>query len=249
MVLCSVLSRHRERSLQTTHQVVRVPWIHLDASLEALSGTCEFGQDQLAMSLLLTHDVFVRNQIHTVPGRGDETDVGHRVQRQQLRKRHRVVDKFDRSVVNSAESSVDLADQFTDHCSQVLVFLDVLATRHGDLNEDHFAHPLGIVLQKHFKGVKLLRDTFDVIQTVHTDDDSFVVVSTLERFLSFLHLFVLQAVDYLFRVNTDREGAYVDVSVLVCHAVRCRREADNSCTRAQKVSRVVVGVEADQITM
>jgi hypothetical protein len=61
------------------------------------------------------------------------------------------------------EFPVNAADELIDYGTQVLIFFDILPARHSNLDKDDFANPLRVVGEEDFKGMELLRDTFDVV--------------------------------------------------------------------------------------
>ena len=100
---------------------------------------------------------------------------------------------------------VDTPNQLIDGPAKVLVFFDVLSRRDCDLDELDLANPLRVSLEEILHRVEFLRDTFDVVQTVDTDDELDALELLLKLLDTFLYLWPLQAVDELFRVNADGE--------------------------------------------
>ena len=60
------------------------------------------------------------------------------------------------------------------------------------MGEHDLADPLGMLRQEEFEGVKLLRNTLDVIKTVNADNDLDVTETVLELLDSFLDTILLK---------------------------------------------------------
>lgn len=73
--------------------------------------------------------------------------------------------------------SVDLSGYSTQFCLEILVFLYVLAAWDGDLNENNLVLQLWVVIEKNVESLELLREAFDVVQSVDANNylDTFVV--------------------------------------------------------------------------
>src|SRR5689334_22467105 len=80
--------------------------------------------------------------------------------------------------------AVNSTDELVDAGPEVLIFLDILARWHGDLNKYNFASPLGMLPTQVFqdtmaanlfkedvKCMHLLRDALNVIKPIHADDN------------------------------------------------------------------------------
>lgn len=73
--------------------------------------------------------------------------------------------------------SVDLPGYSTQFCLEILIFLYVLAAWDGDLNENNLVLQLWVVIEENVESLELLREAFDVVQSVDADNylDTFVV--------------------------------------------------------------------------
>lgn len=78
---------------------------------------------------------------------------------------------MNRHKLNRAEATVNSPDELVDRKTKVLIFFDILTRGHGDLHQDYLANPLGMLFEEHFHGMKLLRNTLDVIKPINADDD------------------------------------------------------------------------------
>jgi hypothetical protein len=78
---------------------------------------------------------------------------------------------MNRHKLDGPEPAVDPADEFVDHRPEVLVLLDVLTRRDGELDEHDLSDPLGVLFEEHLESVKLLRYALDVVETVDADND------------------------------------------------------------------------------
>lgn len=61
VVRLSSLRIHRYRLMKSVGYLLRVPRVDDDASIQALRGTCEFGDDHYTLALLLRRDELIRH--------------------------------------------------------------------------------------------------------------------------------------------------------------------------------------------
>jgi hypothetical protein len=213
-------------------------------SVQRLSGSSKLGEDHGSMPLDLTRDVLVGNQVHPVPRGSDETCVRERVHGGEFVRGDRGVHKVDGHKLDRSELTVDLSDQLFRQAPQVLVLLHVLSRRNGKLEEDDLSDPLGVLVQETLDGVKFLRDSLDVIQSIDSDDD----LDTLETFLQLSQPFgndrLFQSVDKLHGLDSDRESTDVGVSSFEPETVGHGLQSEDPRTRGQEVSSVIVSVES-----
>ena len=101
---------------------------------------------------------------------------------------------MDRHRLDRSEASVDSTHRFVDGGAQVLILFHILTRGYCYLNQHHFADPLRMILQERLESVQLLRYTFDVIQSIDTDDDLDTFESTLQTLDPFLDAFAFQTV-------------------------------------------------------
>ena len=99
-----------------------------------------------------------------------------------------------------------------------------------ECGEAHLADPFRMLCEEELEGVQFLRDTFDVVQTVDTNDHLASGKSVLQLCNTFLDAVLLDVVDEGRRVDSDREGADMGETTLEFYAIRHRRQAKNACT-------------------
>ena len=114
------------------------------------------------------------------------------------------------AVIGPTKLSVDTSDKLIDSPSQILILLDVLSRRHGDLYELDLADPFRMSFEEVLEGMQLLWHAFDVVESVDTDDELDAFEFLLQLLDPFLHLRSFQAFGKLFRVDTNRKGANGD---------------------------------------
>ena len=120
------------------------------------------------------------------------------------------------------EFAVDSADEFVDDGTQILVLLNILSRRDGDLNQHNLANPFGMFCQEDFKSMELLRDTLDVIKTINTNNQFDALELLLECLDTLCNLGLLEAFLELLRINADRESTDGDDLALELDCVgRC----------------------------
>lgn len=95
VVDASLLISHGHSVVDSISQFFRVPRVDNDAAVKALSCASEFGQDHGTVTLLLSCNVLVRNEVHAVTGRRDKTDVTDSVECNQFIERDRLVHEVD----------------------------------------------------------------------------------------------------------------------------------------------------------
>jgi hypothetical protein len=76
------------------------------------------------------------NQVHPVPGRGDQARVRQCIHRGQFLEWHALVQVVDRNVADGPESSIDSAYELVHTLTKVLVLFDILTGRDGELQQD-----------------------------------------------------------------------------------------------------------------
>ena len=106
------------------------------------------------------------------------------------------------------EFAVDSSDKFVDNGAKVLIFLNILSRRDSNLHQDDFANPFGMLCQEDFKGMELLRDTLDVVETVDTDNQLYTLELALQRCNALHDLWFFKTFVKLFWINTDRKRSY-----------------------------------------
>jgi hypothetical protein len=128
-------------------------------------------------------------EIHSIPGGGDKADVTDGVEGTKFVKRQALVHEMDRHKLHRPKAAIDSSNQFVYRRTQVLIFLDVLTGRNGELNQydlqkryvnliDVLGHaaaylsdPLWVLCEEKLECVQLLGDTLDVIEAVNADDE------------------------------------------------------------------------------
>lgn len=123
--------------------LLRVPRVNDDTSVQTLGSTGELGKDHHPLSLLLASNVFVRNlktsvnrlstgrvkhthQVHTVTSTADQADIANGIKSTKLVERQTLVHKVDRHKLDGPEPAINPSNEFVDGRPQVLVFFDVL---------------------------------------------------------------------------------------------------------------------------
>ena len=92
----------------------------------------------------------------------------------------------------------------------------------------HLADPLRVLRQEYLQRVQLLRDTLDVVQSVHTNDDLASLEPLLECLESVLDGIALESIDKLHRLDTDGICADLGVSSLELDAVGHGLQAEDT---------------------
>lgn len=95
VVDASLLVSHGDGVVDGIGQFFRVPGVDDYAAVETLGCTSEFGQDHGTVTLLLSGNIFVRDEVHAVAGRRDKADITDSVECDQLVEGDRLVHEVD----------------------------------------------------------------------------------------------------------------------------------------------------------
>lgn len=110
--------------------------------------------------------------------------------------------------------------------------------------ECYLSNPFGVLSEENFKGMELLRNSFDVVKPVNTDYNPTLIETALQLTEPLLHGGVLEALDKLPRVDTNGERPHLSVATFKLDAVRLSLQPEDSSAGRQEVASVVVSVEA-----
>ena len=125
-------------------------------------------------------------EVHSIPGGRDKADITDGVEGTKFVKCQAFVHEVDRHKLHRPKAAIDASNQFVDGRTQVLIFLDVLTGRNGELDQHHLpetlvssrsgyknAHlsdPFWVLCEEKLERVQLLGDTLDVVEAVDADD-------------------------------------------------------------------------------
>lgn len=104
---------------------------------------------------------------------------------------------MNRHEIHRAESAIDSTNELVHRRPQVLVLLHVLPRGDCQLRKNNLTNPFGMLGEEKLKRVKLLRDTFDVVQSVHTNNDLDIAKSLLELRDPLAHALFFQILAHL----------------------------------------------------
>ena len=196
-----------------------------------MSSASKFRQDHDAIAFLLTRDIFVRHEIHTIASAGDEAHIADGVQRAELVEFDGTVQKMNRHTFDSAKSAVNATDSLVHRRTQVLVLFHILSRRYSDLNQHHFPDPFWMLFQERFDALELLRHAFDIVESInpHNDLDTFKSARQCANALSDHRL--LQRRLELMGINTDRIRADLNTATTKVSTIRVRGYAQDTRTR------------------
>ena len=146
--------------------VVRVDEHGVD---QLVGGAGELGQHEHAVAVEARRDVLLGDQVHAVAQRRHEHHVAGAVQGDELVERQRLVEVVDRRIPEPAVHAVDLADELLDLPPLVLVVLDALPGRRGDL---HHHAPLRVqraVVEQRLERPQALADPLGVVEAIDAE--------------------------------------------------------------------------------
>lgn len=107
----------------------------------------------------------------------------------------------------------------TQLCFEFLIFLYILAARNSDLDKNNFVLQLWVVIEKSVKTFELLRQAFDMVQSVDANNYLDALISFFKGPNAFLDLRLLQCVGELIGVNANNELADTDQTVLILYLI------------------------------
>ena len=76
------------------------------------------------------------HKVHAITRTCDQADIADGVQRTKLVERERFVHEMYRHKLHGAEPTVDASHEFIYRSAKILIFLDILARRHSQLDEN-----------------------------------------------------------------------------------------------------------------
>ena len=134
-------------------------------------------------------------------------------------------------VSHLTETPVDATDELVNNSAKVLVFLNVLTAGHGDLHKNDFADPFWVFGEEDLQSMKLLRNAFDVVKTINTNDEFHALKLAFESGDTVLYFRLHQALVKLFGIDSDWKCSYSYNFSLKFNAVRCSDKATKMSPR------------------
>lgn len=135
---------HRHGLVDRLCDLLGVPRVDHDASVQTLSCASKLGQDHHALTILLTSDILVRDltdlgkllvdkgyrrsthQVHTIPSAANQANIADGVKSTELIKCQTLVHEVDRHEFDGSETPIDTSNQLVNGRPQILVLFDVL---------------------------------------------------------------------------------------------------------------------------
>lgn len=114
---------------------------------------------------------------------------------------------------------VDLPGDSTQFGFEVLIFLYVFAAWDGDLDENNLVLQLWVIIEKSVKSLEFLREAFNVIQSIDTNNYLDAFVAFFQASNTLLDIRLLQCVGELVRVNADNKLVYADQPIFILDLV------------------------------
>ena len=110
--------------------------VDADRGLQFARRARELAENQHAGQVDAAGDVFLSDEVHPVPQRRHQHDVGGEIQGDELLQWEAAMQVVDGGMAHRRVFAVDLSDQAFDLVTFVLVVADLFATRDRDLHED-----------------------------------------------------------------------------------------------------------------
>lgn len=115
-----------------------------------------------------------------------------------------------RKMISRTEFAINLANSTADLRFQLLVLLDILSTRHSNLDENHLSNPIRIVAEKLLESVELLDKALDVIEPVNAEDDLDVLISLPQFVYPRLDFWLAECFVELLWIDSNHESVSLD---------------------------------------
>ena len=227
--------------------------IHLERRPQLVGGTGEFRQHEHAAVVRARGDVLFRDEVHPIPQRGHEHDVGGEEQGDHFLARISLMQIADRAVAERVVVAVDAGDRQLDLVAQLDVGLDTLAAGARDLHEGDVVDGDAPVFEELAERLQAVADALGVVQSVDAEEDRLGVAEPLSDLpRPGLHFGLLGQVDVGLGGDGDRERLGESD---VCRAVVTRhRDAagprlvpEQTAHRSGEVPRVGNALEADDV--
>ena len=166
----ALVQRHVERKADVVRDIVGAVRIDQQSPFQLLCRSREPAQDQNPrVGGILRRDVFLRDQVHAVAQRRDQPDLARVERPVELCGRMSLVDVPYRHEVDTAVCAVDLAGLLLEQRAYLLVAVDILAARRGDLDEHEVPDPVGMPLEEAADPIETFGQTLRIIEPVHPD--------------------------------------------------------------------------------
>ncbi len=152
---------------------VEVVRVDQQGSSQLSCRTGELAQDQATGQIAPARHILLRHEIHAVPERGDEHDVGGQIERNQFIERNILVQVVDSGVSDTTKIAVCLADQVFKVLPFTLVVGIYLSAGNGDL--DHYVSRgrERSVVEELGNRFDAVLDALRVVQPVDSEQDHF----------------------------------------------------------------------------
>ena len=213
--------------------------------LQLGSRTRELAQHQHAQLVGARGHVLLGNQVHAVAQRRHYHCVGGAVQRQQVVRAHAPVQQLDGAARGRAVLGIDATHQLVHVATQLAVGVDLLARRHGQLDEVHLAAQRRLALQHSVEGQQPTRHALRVVEPVDAQQRLLAGCTgaqLLDQPVDLVRL-ALERLD----LDADRIDAHLHVAVAIAHRVDAQVDAQHLGGRVDEVVAVRLGVKADQV--
>ena len=119
--------------------------------------------------------------------------------------------KVNRHEINCSESTIDAANELVDDRPQILVLFDILPRRYCQLCKNDFADPFGMLAKEELERMQLLRDTLDIVQSVHADDDLNISKPLLKLGDPFPDALLFQVLSHNVNAKVQRSARMYDI--------------------------------------
>lgn len=245
-----LLGAHLERPLDAVGALPVVPRVDGNFIVAKDRGAArEFTENQRAVLVMrcvgtvLADEVLVAGQIHALALAGNHQGIGHGQQRNVLGVADVLLQVHQRLVGQIGPGRVDTSHDIRDGG----VELALIRRRGGDLDHDNLVAPLGVLVEKEFIGEQLLSHPTDVVELVTGDNQFHALVSLLKGIEPESDIRV-RAV--LFQGNGIDANGHVDdinMAVLELDARRRGLDAQETTARLEKVARILLDLETDEI--
>ena len=108
----------------------------------------------------------------------------------------------------------------TDLCLQIPILLDILPAWDSHLDQQDLILQVRVLIQKQVKPFQLLRQPFDVVQSINPNNHSHATVPLLKLLRAILHLRLPKRILELLWINPDDKRAHFNQAVFILDFIR-----------------------------
>src|SRR5262245_42576435 len=148
---------------------------------------------------------------------------------------------------DSAESTINLPDQFFDSLFHSLIVCDADSGRNNQHDQGNLAAPFRVRLEHGFKTLQTVEDALRVILSVDRKDNFGIPEALFQFFAFFFNFLKLRGIVKFFEIYAHREGPNFYAAPPYGQLPHLVSVAEYALNGSQKIFSVIMRVEPDQV--